>query len=184
MAILYSYPQASPGLNDLVLGSQYVEGEGMIAKSFTVGEIGQLITSTYSTVQSLTTSGGSGSATLIDGVLNIPNYTVPYKSYYARLTQSGVVDPNPVTVLLNQSGWTVTVTRSAVGTYLVTVSGHLATFNSSWYALTDNRFALQTNQNYMLINQTGSTELTIYTYKAGVLSDGLLSETPLEIKFF
>lgn len=184
MAILYSYPQATPDLNDLVLGSKYIEGEGMVAKSFYISDIGQIIADNYTTFQSLTTSGSSGSATLIDGVLNIPNYTIPYKSYYARLTQAGITDPSPVTVLLNQSGWTVTITRSTVGVYLVTVSGHLATFNSSWYAITDNRFALQSNNNYIVINQTSSTQLTIETYKNNVLSDGLLNETPLEIKFF
>jgi len=187
MAILYSYPQASPEITDLVLGSKHIEGEGLVTKSFTLSEIGQLFGDTYSTIQSLTTNGSSGNATLIDGVLNIPNYTPEYTSYYARLTQSGA---DPVTgipsinLFYNDTGWTITATRAGIGSYILTVSGHLATFNNCYYALTDNRFSLGSNQNYITINQATSTQLQIYTFKAGALSDSLLLETPLEIKFF
>lgn len=188
MAILYSYPQATPDLVDLVLGSKFINGEGLVTKSFTLSEIGQLFNNTYSSnVQSLTTNGNSGSATLVGGVLNVPNYSPEYTSYYARLTQSGA-DPitgiPSINMLYNDTGWTITASRLGIGSYLITVSGHLATVNNCYYALTDNRFSLGLNQNYATINQATSTQLQIYTFKAGVLSDSLLLETPLEIKFF
>lgn len=158
MAILYSYPQASPGLNDLVLGSQYVEGEGMVAKSFTLSDIGQLFNNTY--------PGGSS-----------------YTSFVARLTQNGT-DANSVVmeVLHNDTGWTFTAVRTDVGVYTITVSGDLSTFDNSVYYLTD--VNLDVNANFFSnIKQISSNVIRIRTYKA-TASDNYLSESPLEIKFF
>jgi hypothetical protein len=43
MAILYSYPQATPDLTDLVLGSKFINGEGLVTKSFSISEIANLV---------------------------------------------------------------------------------------------------------------------------------------------
>jgi hypothetical protein len=43
MAILYSYPQASPEITDLVLGSKFINGEGLVTKSFSISEIANLV---------------------------------------------------------------------------------------------------------------------------------------------
>jgi len=158
MAILYSYPQASPGLTDLVLGSQYVEGEGMIAKSFTLSDIGQLFNSTY------------------------PNGS-PYTSFVARLTQNGT-DPNSLVmdVLHNDTGWTFTAVRTGTGVYTITVSGDLSTFDDSVYFLTDVNLDVNANF-YASIKQTSSNVITIRTFK-NTAADSYLLNNPLEIKFF
>jgi hypothetical protein len=61
MAILYSYPQATPDLVDLVLGSKFINGEGLVTKSFSISEIANLI----------------------------QHVERPYEVYTALLTQSG-----------------------------------------------------------------------------------------------
>ena len=192
MAIQYSYPKAL-GINstDLLFGSQTNGEFGIknVTKNFQVGALADFITSTLP-FQSLTTDGTDGPSTLIDGVLNVPTYTYNpgYRMYTVLLTQTGSVMPaaNPTKDVLYDTldTWSIEFERTAVGTYTATVSGHLANFNSAWYALTDNRFALGGDQNYMVIKKTASTVITIYTYKSGVLSDGMLLSTPVEIKVF
>ena len=61
MAILYSYPQALPDLADLVLGSKFINGEGLVTKSFSISEIANLV----------------------------QHIERPYEVYTALLTQSG-----------------------------------------------------------------------------------------------
>lgn len=188
MAISYSYPIAEPASSSMLLGTMIDEETGRIAtKSYLMGDIFDLFELSLP-FKSLTTDGNDGAATLIDGVLNIPNYGAPpYKMYTALLTQTGSVLPaaNPSkTVLYNTLGlWSIEFARTDIGTYTVTISGHLATFNNAWYSLTDNRLLLG-DGNYMVINKTGGTVLTIYTYKNNALSDGVLLNTPLEIKIF
>lgn len=186
MAIIYSYPFAAPSISDMVLGTQFVEGEGILTKSFSIGEIGQLTYDEYATVKSLTTTGEIGPATLSAGVLNIPDYSAPYYSYYARLTQSGGTAPS-VTQLHNGSPYTFTASRISAGVYDITVTGPpelpAPTFNGTWYAITDNSLNVG-NITYIVINQTTSNKLRISTYLSNVISDDVLSQTPLEIKFF
>ena len=158
MAILYSYPQASPGLNDLMLGSQFIEGEGLIARSFLLSEIGQLFNNTYPS-------------------------SLSYTSFVARLTQAGT-DANSVVmeVLHNDTGWTFTAVRTDVGVYTITVSGDLSTFDNSVYYLTDTN--LNVNANFFSsIKQISSNVIRIRTYKE-IAADNYLAESPLEIKFF
>jgi hypothetical protein len=192
MAIQYSYPKAL-GINstDLLFGSQTSGEYGVknVTKNFQVGALADFIASTLP-FQELTTTGVDGAATLVDGVLNIPTpsvYNPGYKMYTVLLTQIGSVLPaaNPSkTVLHDTLGlWSIEFARTAVGTYTATISGHLSNFNSAWYALTDNRFSLA-DENYMVVNKTGSTVITIYTYKSGVLSDGVLLNTPFEVRIF
>jgi hypothetical protein len=191
MAIQYSYQKAL-GINstDLLFGSQTSGEYGVknVTKNFQVGALADYISSTLP-FQSLTTAGVDGAATLVDGVLNIPTYTYDpgYKMYTVLLTQTGSVLPaaNPSKTVLHDTlgTWSIEFARTAVGTYTATISGHLANFNSAWYALTDNRFSLA-DENYMVVNKTGSTVITIYTYKSGVLSDGVLLDTPFEVRLF
>lgn len=183
MAISYSYPIAEPTSSSMLLGTMIDEDTGRIAtKSYLMGDIFTLFELDLP-FRSLTTVGTSGAATLVDGVLNIPQYNgMPYKLYTVLLTQSGGTDPAK-TVLYNNVSSTIEFDRVTTGTYTCTITG-VDTFTSAWYAITDNRFSLNTNQNYMVVNKTASDVITIYTYKAGVLSDGLLLDTPFEIKIF
>jgi hypothetical protein len=187
MAIQYSYPKAL-GINstDLLFGSQTNGEFGIknVTKNFQVGALADFITSTLP-FQSLTTDGIDGPSTLIDGVLNVPTYTYNpgYRMYTVLLTQTSTTAPSK-NVLYNTLGtWAIEFARTAVGTYTATISGHLSNFNSAWYALTDNRLSFD-DGNYIMVNKTASTVITIYTYKAGVLSDGILSNTPFEIRVF
>ena len=182
MAISYSYPIAEPTSSSMLLGTMIDEETSRIAtKSYLMGDIFDLFELSLP-FRSLTTNGTTGAATLVEGVLNIPQYSgMPYRMYTVLLTQSSG-DPAKTVLYTNVNG-TIEFARTATGTYTCTITG-TDTFTSAWYAITDNRFSLSTNQNYMVINKTASNVITIYTYKAGVLSDGLLSDTPLEIKIF
>jgi hypothetical protein len=183
MAISYSYPIAEPASSSMLLGTMIDEETGRIAtKSYLMGDIFDLFELSLP-FRSLTTSGSNGAATLVDGVLNIPQYSgMPYGMYTVLLTQTGSADPGK-TILYSDINGSIEFARTATGTYTCTITG-VDTFATAWYSITDNRFSLGVNQNYMVINKTASNVITIYTYKAGVLSDGLLLDTPLEIKIF
>jgi hypothetical protein len=160
MAIIYSYPTATPNMNTLLLGTAVDAETGLnVTKQFSVSAIGSLIAQTY-------------------------DLTPAYRTYYAYLTQTGSTWSDAPTVLANNLNGTLAFTRVTTGTYQCTISG-VDTFDKTWYALTDNRFSLlSTEETYMVINKTSANVLTIYTYKSGVLSDGVLLVTPLEIKIF
>lgn len=58
MAIIYSYPHATPTINDMVLGAKFKENEGISTNSFYIFELINLMdttTVTYSDVAPLTT---------------------------------------------------------------------------------------------------------------------------------
>ena len=188
MAIQYSYPKAL-GINStgLLFGSQTSGEYGVknVTKNFQVGALADYISSTLP-FQELTTVGVEGAATLVDGVLNIPNYTYDpgYRMYTVYLTQTGSSDPEVTSLFTNIVGSIAVARAGTAGTYTCTISGG-DTFDNAWYALTDNRFSFTgTEETYMVITKTSSNVITIYTYKSGVLSDGVLLNTPLEIKVF
>jgi hypothetical protein len=185
MAIIYSYPTATPNMNTLLLGTAVDAETGLnVTKQFSVSAIGSLIASEYVVVSELTTVGTSGAATLVSGVLNIPQYTVDplgYRTYTALITQTSTSDPTTLALSDSIDG-TITFARTAVGVYTCTISG-VDLFNNAYYALTDNRFSID-DGNYVVINKTSPSVLTINTYKNNALSDALLSSTPLEIKIF
>jgi len=185
MAIIYSYPTATPNLSTMLLGSALDAETGMnTTKQFSVGAIGSLIADEYLVVSSVTTTGTSGAATLVNGVLNIPNYTqepLGYRMYNALITQTGTNAPTAL-VLGDDINGTIAFARTGVGVYTCTITG-VDTFSNAYYSLTDNRFSLA-DGNYMVINRTSPSVLTITTFKNSLASDVLLSGTPLEIKIF
>jgi hypothetical protein len=185
MAIIYSYPTATPNMNTLLLGTAVDAETGLnVTKQFSVSAIGSLIASEYVVVSELTTVGTSGAATLVSGVLNIPQYaTEPlgYRTYTALVSQLGVLAPSALPLSDNVDG-TIEFARTGIGVYTCTIVGD-DTFTNAYYALTDNRFDLASG-NYITINKTAASVLTIRTYKNELPSDVLLSSTPLEIKIF
>jgi hypothetical protein len=185
MAIIYSYPTATPNMSTLLLGTAVDAETGLnVTKQFSVSAIGSLIADTYVTFSELTTVGTSGAATLVDGVLNIPQYAsepLGYRTYTVLLTQTGTSDPTKL-VLSDDVDGTIEFARTGVGVYTCTITG-ADTFTNAYYSLTDNRFSL-TDGNYMVINRTSPSVLTITTYKNSLASDVLLSGTPIEIKIF
>jgi hypothetical protein len=155
MAIIYSYPTGVPTASTLLLGSAHDPETGAnITKQFSIGAIADVVAT------------------------EIANY----RSYVAYLNMDGTtVVP---TVLFNDLNGTITFVRTAVGTYECTISG-VDNFDAAWYSITNNiLFFLGSNENYVVINKTSSTIITIYTYMSGVLSDNGFDNTPLEIKIF
>lgn len=155
MAIIYSYPTATPNMNTLLLGTA-VDGEtGLnVTKQFSVSAISNLI------------------ASVANG----------YRSYTAYLSMDGI-DPVP-TVLFDNINGSIAFERVSTGIYDCIISG-VDNFDTAWYAITDNKFYLiSSTENYIVIDKTSSSTLTIYTYKSNVLSDDCLDETPIEIKIF
>ena len=67
MAIVSSYPQGTPTLNDTVIGTQYVENKEPVTKQFNINDIVELVPVVYT--------------------------QLPYKVFTALLTQSGGNDP-------------------------------------------------------------------------------------------
>jgi hypothetical protein len=59
MAIIGSYPLASPSLVDTIIGNKYYEGEGLLTKSFNIQDIAELIDGQASTLQSVSDNGNT-----------------------------------------------------------------------------------------------------------------------------
>jgi hypothetical protein len=59
MAIIYSYPHATPAITDMVLGAKFRENEGISTNSFYIYELINLMqttTVTYTELEALTTN--------------------------------------------------------------------------------------------------------------------------------
>jgi hypothetical protein len=102
-----------------------------------------------------------------------------YKVYTVLITQSGINNPT-VTVLENTLGYTPSLSRNLAGQYEIGVTGTTIPM----YSITENT----TNINYVF-RMTPSFNMGIYTiaiktYDSGVATDGLLSNTPIEIKVY
>ncbi len=117
--------------NDLFVGNDFtVTGDTVLNTvritstladtSSSVGTPGQVLSSTATgtawinhetqVFSSLTTTGTSGAATLVGGVLNVPQYAssaLPYTSLFVKLTQSGNNNPT-YSVLSNGTGISLT----------------------------------------------------------------------------
>jgi hypothetical protein len=175
-------------MNTLLLGTAVDAETGLnVTKQFSLGSIVSLFAQNYPILSELTTTGSSGPATLVDGALNIPNYTSTpgYRSYTVYLTQSGTDDPD-VTPLFSDIDGTISITRMGTqGVYNCVISG-TDTFTKAWYALTPNTFSVNVGGgvSYLVINKISPTTFRILTYDNGVLADDMLLDTPLEIKIF
>ncbi len=110
---------------------------------------------------------------------------LPYTEYDATLTQSGTSAPT-ATVVYNNTGGTITWTRSSTGTYKATISG--ATFTTgSTVALISNNYTSST----LGINTTALTSTTVITINSLTyssfnmsLTDGVLNNTSIKIQIF
>jgi hypothetical protein len=102
-----------------------------------------------------------------------------YKVYTVLITQSGINNPT-VTVLENTLGYTPSLSRNLAGQYEIGVTGTTIPM----YSITENT----TNINYVF-RMTPSFNMGIYTiaiitYDSGVATDGLLNNTPIEIRVY
>lgn len=104
----------------------------------------------------------------------------PYKVYTALITQTSTNNPT-VTILENTLGYTPTLTRNLAGIYGIGVTSTTTNF---LYFLNNN----STNENIILRMGTsfsmGVTSFVITTKNSGVNTDGLLNQTPIEIRIY
>lgn len=103
-----------------------------------------------------------------------------YKVYSALISQTSANTPT-VSILENTLGYTPSLSRNVTGTYGIAVTSTTTNF---LYFLNNN----STNQNHMLRMGTsfsmGVTSFSITTLDSGVLTDGLLDKTPIEIRIY
>lgn len=155
MAIANSYPHAVPTITDTVIGTKYVENQEPSTKSFSIGDIVDLVP-----------------------VVN-PNPT--YKVYTALLTQTGTNAP-VATVLENTLGVTPTWLYGVAGSYTTDqVLGQNS--NKIYYNITNKGNVL--NEFRISLAQNGPNfGIAITTYDSGVNTNGLLSKVPIEIRVY
>lgn len=107
------------------------------------------------------------------------------KVYRAVLTQSGT-DAPVATVLENTLG-DISFIRGGVGQYQIQSSG-LFTANKTFQAITVNAFIGLSDTIQFLMRRTGTSTITIDTYRLSTAtvtaSDEELTETPIEIRVY
>lgn len=104
----------------------------------------------------------------------------PYKVYAALLTQTGVAAPTAV-VLENTLGVVPTLSYITVGEYRISVSGTFVD-NKTWVIIpyTD---AAGTDNSYAAV-RTSADRVVILTTTAGVSTNALLINHPIEIRVY
>ena len=104
---------------------------------------------------------------------------VPYKSYITKISQTGTNAPT-VTGGCSQLTGTLTFTRSAVGTYLITNSVAEFTSNNTFVFLQMGTGSVNSS---VLIQVSSTTEINLYTFdSASVAADSGFTNAFLEIK--
>ena len=108
--------------------------------------------------------------------------TAPYKVYTALLTQSGTNAPT-ATVLENTLGDVVWI-RDYEGGYSAT-SNDLFTFNKTFVMLTSTGNSYDSDTNFVVPSDDFTiNNISIGTQVAGVITDGQLELTPIEIRVY
>ena len=101
-----------------------------------------------------------------------------YKVYTALLTQSGT-DAPVVTVLENTLGEILVWSYSSNGTYGTTINDSL--INNTYLSITNNMYDVDL---VLQILSPGDGIIEIATFDNGALTDGVLSDTPIEIRVY
>jgi hypothetical protein len=165
--------------------SAIVKGRGNVVSGDNVMVIGNgnVVNGSNTSVQ------GDSNIVAADGVQVLANdttasdetTTLPYTEYVAILTQSGTNAPE-ATVLYNNLGVDVSYTRVIAGTYTITLSDSIATFDKTFIDIT--RPTYDIDYSCIVLWLTTSTfELT--TYDVSALSDGVLNnDTYITIRIY
>jgi hypothetical protein len=104
---------------------------------------------------------------------------VPYKVYITNISQTGTAAPTTSGGYSQLTG-TITLARTAVGTYTLTNSVAEFTANNTFLFFQNSGGSVTRLFQYAI---TSTTVITIYTWTgAGALSDGLLGSDSIEIK--
>lgn len=111
--------------------------------------------------------------------VNLPTIPtgLPYTLYNANLSQSGTSNPT-VNLLVNNSPYTVAITRNAPGQYFVIFSPTL-NINNIFYILASNRVSI-----VMTLSALAANTLQIITKSGASQVDNCLSNTSIEIRFY
>lgn len=104
----------------------------------------------------------------------------PCNIYTALITQSGTSAPT-ATVLDNTLSGAIVWTRIDVGDYTGTLSGAF-TASATW--LIPAVAALDGNGSGWYLTRTSSNTVKLYSFDANNLSDGVLNESPIEIRVY
>jgi hypothetical protein len=156
----------------------------------TVDDLGSLfnnsVTFTGGTVPGETIFEEGLSATTISGDTfygdgsNLTNL-VPYKVYSALISQSSTSSPT-VTVLENTLGYTPLIGRNTQGIYVVGVTA--STIGELFYFITERGTNVNQEARMTLQFNTGIYSIGISTTNSGSLTDGILSNHPIEIRVY
>jgi hypothetical protein len=102
-----------------------------------------------------------------------------YKVYSALISQSSTSPPT-VTIKENTLGYTPSLSRNLAGQYEIGVTGTTIPM----YSITENTTNINSVFRMVPSFNMGIYTIAIITYLSGVATDGLLSNTPIEIKVY
>lgn len=102
-----------------------------------------------------------------------------YQTFVGEFTQVGTSDPS-LTTFFNNTGATFTITRQGTGHYRLDSDISLFVKTEMWWYIGNNQLT-QADFVYQLIYET-STQMSIYSYKAGTLNDDALEHTSFEFR--
>jgi hypothetical protein len=102
-----------------------------------------------------------------------------YRSFVGEINQTGSDDPT-ITTFFNNTGATFTIIRDTTGTYRIDCSASIFVQGQMWWYIGNNQLTQDsfTYQAYYL----SSTQMQIYSYKGGSLSDDALQYTSFEFR--
>jgi hypothetical protein len=103
----------------------------------------------------------------------------PYRSFVGEISQSGESDPT-ITTFFNDTGATFTIIRDTTGTYRIDCSESIFVKTQMWWYIGNNQLT-QDSFTYQALYLT-STQMQIYSYKNGTLSDDALEYTSFEFR--
>ena len=104
---------------------------------------------------------------------------VPYKSYITKISQTSTSAPTVIGGYSQLTG-TLTFTRSAVGTYVITNSVAEFTANNTFVFL---QMGIGSAVGFYQVQFVSTTEIYLFTFNiAGAGADSLLANSCLEIK--
>jgi hypothetical protein len=107
-------------------------------------------------ISSLTTTGDTGPATLVGGVINVPNY-IPYDRIYLILTIDTVSGDPVISTIYNTTAATFSVVKATTGKYSITATTNIFNlgFNSTHFSIM--------NSNILVPGGSGTGELPMPT---------------------
>ena len=110
------------------------------------------------------------------------SYKPPYKVYTALLTQTGT--SNPTAIVLENTIGDISWIRDYEGGYSAT-SDTLFTLNKTFVLFTTTRVSYDSDTNFVVPSDSFTiNNISIGTQTAGVVEDGALTLTPIEIRVY